>query len=96
MAKRSEGMAEIRELRRRIDLIDTALLRMISRRARLAIEVGYVKRRTGLAAKSSVREREILRRIAQENGGPLDDAAVRRIFHEIVRESRRTAIREIS
>ena len=87
-------MEEIQGLRRRIDALDDELLRILSQRAELAIRVGRVKRRTGLAAKSSDRERAILRRITSANEGPLDNSTVRRIFQLIVQESRRTAIRE--
>jgi len=87
-------MEEIQGLRRRIDALDDELLRILSQRAELAIRVGRVKRRTGLAAKSSDRERAILRRITSANEGPLDNSTVRRIFRLIVQESRRTAIRE--
>lgn len=88
-------MAEILSLRGQIDELDNQILRLLSRRAGLAIRVGRVKRRTGLAARSSDRERAILRRIVKANEGPLPDAAIRRIFRLIVQESRRTAIREI-
>lgn len=93
--KRSEGMAEILNLRGQIDELDNKILRLLSQRAELSICVGHVKRRTGLAARSSDRERAILRRILKVNEGPLDSAAIRRIFRLIVQESRRTAIREI-
>jgi len=88
-------MEEIWRLRKRIDALDDAILGILSQRAGLAIRVGRVKRRTGLAARSSDRERAILQRIVRKNEGPLDDAAVRRIFKLIVQVSRRTAIREI-
>ena len=96
MRKKGEGMKEIQKLRARIDTLDDRLLRLLSRRAQMAIEVGRLKRRTGLSARSSIRERAILHRVAQVNAGPLDGPSVRRIFQMIVRESRRTAIREIS
>lgn len=94
MKKESGGMEEIRQLRKQIDAMDDAILRILSRRAKLAVCVGRVKKQTGLAARSSDRERAILRRIGKTNQGPLDTAAVRRIFQLIVQESRRTAIRE--
>ena len=96
MRKKGEGMKEIQMLRARIDTLDDRLLRLLSRRAQLAIEVGHLKRRTGLSARSSIRERAILQRMAHANAGPLDAPSVRKIFQMIVRESRRTAIREIS
>jgi len=95
MSRGSEGMEKINRLRGRIDELDDEILRLLSERAQLAIDVGRVKRRTGLAARSSDRERAILRRVGRVNQGPLENAAVRRIFRLIVQESRRTAIREI-
>jgi chorismate mutase-like protein len=88
-------MEEILDLRGQIDELDNEILRILSERAELSIRVGHVKRRTGLAARSSDRERAILRRIVKANEGPLDNAAIRRIFRLIVQESRRTAIREL-
>jgi len=88
-------MEKIRRLRERIDALDDDILRILSHRAELAIRVGHVKRRTGLAARSSDRERAILHRIGRVNAGPLENAAVRRIFRVIVQESRRAAIREL-
>jgi chorismate mutase len=88
-------MEEILDLRGQIDELDNEILRILSERAELSIRVGQAKRRTGLAARSSYRERAILRRIVKANEGPLDNAAIRRIFRLIVQESRRTAIREL-
>jgi chorismate mutase len=88
-------MEAIRILRRRIDRLDDQILRLLARRAALAVQVGLIKRRTGLSARSSDRERAILHRIARSNQGPLQQGAVRRIFRSIVQESRRAAIREL-
>lgn len=86
-------MKKISGLRSQIDAIDDKLLLLLSRRARLAIRVGLVKQHHGLAARSSDRERQILHRLGRTGGGPLDPAAIKRIFRSIVRESRRVAIR---
>ncbi|MGH9683550.1 MAG: chorismate mutase [Candidatus Acidiferrales bacterium] len=86
-------MKKILDLRSQIDAIDDKLLLLLARRARLAIRVGLVKQHHGLAARSSDRERQILHRLGRTNEGPLDAAAIKRIFHLIVQESRRAAIR---
>ena len=93
MSERGTGFKKIHDLREKIDAIDDQLLWLVSRRVRLAIEVGLVKKHSGLAARSSVRERQILRRLVGANPGPLPHSAVRRIFHQVVQESRRAAIR---
>jgi chorismate mutase-like protein len=96
MSKNGGGRKRIQVLRKRINGVDDKLLRLLFSRAGLAIEVGHVKRRNGLAAYSPAREREILKRLNKMNGGPLRRAAVKRIFRQIVRETRSAAIREVA
>ena len=96
MSKNGGGRKRIRALRKRIDGVDDELLRLLYSRAGLAIEIGHLKRKKGVAVYSPARERAIFARLAKINNGPLHEAAVKRIFREIVRESRRAAIREIS
>lgn len=78
--------------RAEIDAIDGELLNLINRRARVAVEVGRLKRSAGFPFLDSVREREVLARACQNNAGPLDEDAVARIFRRIIRESRRVEI----
>ena len=92
---RKNGKKTIKALRKRIDGVDEALLRLLFFRAGLAIEVGELKRRKGLATYSPAREREIVTRLAKLNGGPLHARAVKRIFRQIVRETRNAAMREV-
>ncbi len=79
----------IENWRAEIDSIDNELLRMINRRARLAMRVGMFKRRAGLPLCDRDREREVLARAQRINLGPLDDQAVAKIFRRIIYESRR-------
>lgn len=95
MSKNGGGRKRIQALRKRIDGVDDELLRLLYSRAGLAIEIGHLKRNKGVPAYSPARERAILARLAKINGGPLQQEAVKRIFREIVRESRLAAIREV-
>jgi chorismate mutase len=81
--------AELAEWRRRIDVIDEQLMRLINSRSACAIEIGRVKRTVGLPVYSPEREAWILERVMRENPGPLDAMAVRRVFERIIDESRR-------
>ena len=78
--------------RAEIDAIDGELLNLINRRARVAVEVGVLKRSAGSSFLDSGREREVLARACRNNTGPLDEDAVARIFRRIIRESRRVEI----
>jgi chorismate mutase len=84
---RTEG--EIDALRKRIDVIDAQLLRLVNSRSACAVEIGKVKRALGLPVYSPEREAWILERITRENPGPLDAGGVKRVFERIIDESRR-------
>lgn len=84
---RTEG--EIEGLRKRIDVIDEQLLRLVNSRSACAVEIGKVKRALGLPVYSPEREAWILERVTQENPGPLDAGGVKRVFERIIDESRR-------
>ena len=79
----------IEDCREEIDRIDGELLRLLNRRALLALEIGEMKTRAGLPLKDECREREVLSRSSNANAGPLADNSVARIFRRIIRESRR-------
>jgi chorismate mutase len=79
----------IEDCREEIDRIDGELLRLLNRRARVALEIGEMKARAGLPLKDEGREREVLSRSSLANAGPLADVSVARIFRRIIRESRR-------
>lgn len=77
------------DLRARIDAIDRSLVRLLNERAGHAIALGRIKKESGLPIYQPAREEEVLRNVQQSNGGPLEDAALRRLFERIIDESRR-------
>jgi len=79
----------IEDWRAEIDEIDNELLRLINRRARLAVKIGLEKTSAGLPLNDPERERRVLMRACRANAGPLDDCAVAKIFRRIIGESRR-------
>src|ERR1022692_2247261 len=78
----------IEEFRERIDQVDDQLLRLLSVRAQLAIEIGRTKRESGLELYDPAREQEGVNRGLENNPGVLDAEALARLFREIVTESR--------
>lgn len=81
-------MKDMSEWRKRIDEIDQQVLKLLSERAQCAVEIGRYKKQEGLPAWAPEREAEILRNVVRANAGPLDDAAVRRLFERIIDEAR--------
>lgn len=71
----------LKQLRARIDALDQRLLKLLSARARLAQGAGKVKQGTVYRPE---REAQVLRGILAGNRGPLPDAALARIYTEIM------------
>jgi len=80
--------APIPTIRRQIDRIDDQLLRLLNRRARLALDAAAQKQRRRAAIYAPGREQGVLARVSKQNGGPLGAAHVRAIFREIISASR--------
>jgi chorismate mutase/prephenate dehydratase len=72
---------ELARLREGIDAIDSEVLRLINERAKIAHRIGEIKQ--GVIYRPE-REAQVLRRLAEENPGPLSDQAVQRISREIM------------
>jgi chorismate mutase len=79
----------IEDLRSEIDRIDTNLLNIFNLRASLALQIGELKKESGLPVFDPNREKQIFQRMKQENPGPLDDQAIVRLFERVIDESRR-------
>lgn len=77
------------DLRKKIDALDEALVRLLNARAACALEIGRFKKEIGLAIYQPSREAEVLGHVQSINPGPLDDGAVRRLFERIIDEARR-------
>jgi chorismate mutase len=77
------------DLRQRIDALDEELVRLLSARARCALEIGRVKKDAGMDVYQPSREAEVLAHVQKINPGPLDDGAVRRLFERVIDEARR-------
>ncbi|HTN33118.1 MAG TPA: prephenate dehydratase [Marinobacter sp.] len=84
----SDEAARLGELRVEIDRIDQQIMKLISDRARCAQEVAHVK----INAKSDQevifyrpeREVQVLRRVMEQNPGPLSSEEMARLFREIM------------
>ncbi|WP_317201017.1 prephenate dehydratase [Janthinobacterium sp.] len=75
---------KLKPLREQIDAIDAEILDLLSRRARLAQEVGHVKAETKAPVFRPEREAQVLRGVAERNPGPMGDGEVQTIFREIM------------
>jgi chorismate mutase-like protein len=97
-AAHAAGASEMRieDLRAQIDDIDRKLILLLNQRARLAIEVGALKKTAALPVYDPQREEKVLSHACQANVGPLDDRAIKTLFRLIIRESRSVETRLVA
>lgn len=79
--------AKIENPRAEIDAIDGELLRLLNRRAEIALRVGAAKTSVETSLCDPHREREVLARLRMENTGPFDETGIDSIFQRIIDES---------
>ena len=76
------------ELRQRIDDIDGELQRLLNERARWVLSVGELKRENSTSGEAVFhrpeREAQILRSVAERNGGPFPTEDMVRLFREVI------------
>ena len=89
--QRRQAATQLGRVRARIDKLDERIVRLLSRRAVLALRTRELKRLQGKAVFDEKREQEVLRRIVTHNGSPLSASALRRIYREVLRTSRSLA-----
>ena len=80
--------ADLEDLRKRIDLLDESLVRLLNARAACALEIGRVKRDMRMKIYQPEREAEVLKNVQAANHGPLDQPAMKRLFERIIDEAR--------
>ena len=80
--------ADIDDLRKRIDLLDESLVRLLNARAACALEIGRLKREMGIPIYQPEREKDVLNHVQSLNNGPLDDQVIKRLFERIIDEAR--------
>ncbi len=73
---------QLKQLRHQIDAIDNELLQLISKRAKLAQEIGKIKK-SGIVYRPE-REAQILMRIQSLNHGPISNEHITQFFTEIM------------
>lgn len=81
------GNEQLEELRGKLDDVNLKLLDMINERAKLAQEIGKVKKAQGINRFDPVRERKMLDLISANNNGPIDTATLQHLFKQIFKLS---------
>ena len=76
------------EWREEIDAIDSEIVAMLERRARVSRKIGVLKAHAGLPVADPAREEKIIRELAAGSSGALPAESLTRIYRRILQESR--------
>ncbi|MCA9728123.1 MAG: chorismate mutase [Candidatus Eisenbacteria bacterium] len=81
-------MAELDDLRGRIDAVDRGLVDLLVERLHLAMSIGRAKERSGLSFYDPERERIVLDRILEQAAGRYPASKLRAVYREIISVAR--------
>lgn len=74
----------LQELRKKINEIDSELVKLINERAKVVVEVGKLKSKTDSPIYAPDREKEVFERIKKMNQGPLPDKCLVAVWRELM------------
>ncbi|HUK86663.1 MAG TPA: chorismate mutase [Terriglobales bacterium] len=80
---------DIAEWRRQIDEIDRKLVELLNQRARMAQQIGRLKRHTRMPIREPERERTILENVRRASRGPLPPEELAGIFERMIAAMRK-------
>jgi len=72
------------KLRNQINELDYQLVKLLNERARVVVEIGKLKSKTGKQIYSPDREKEVFARVTRANKGPLPDKCLAAIWRELM------------
>lgn len=75
---------DLKNLRKTVDNIDKRIIRLLNMRAKTTLDITKLKRKSGKSVYSPDREREVLKKLAIINKGPLSSNALDAIYREIM------------
>jgi chorismate mutase/prephenate dehydratase len=81
---------QLKKKRKKIDLIDQKLLSLLNQRLHIALEIGKIKKQTGMKIYDPMREKKILEGLKSRNKGPLEANDLEKIFVTIIKACRQS------
>ena len=79
-----EAKEHLLELRQKIDKVDLELLNALNQRAKIVMEVGKIKQKEQTEVLDKGREAALMKRLSENNTGPLDEEMLRDLFQSII------------
>ena len=79
---------KLADCRKKIDAIDIQILALLNERTRVVEEIGRIKQQFSMPIYEPNREEDVFRNVVTNNGGPLTNEALKRVFERIIDEMR--------
>ncbi|MBT4165740.1 chorismate mutase [archaeon] len=80
----------LRKYRAQIDKIDSKIVKLLSQRVKVSLEVGKLKKDKGVKVVDMAREREVFDKVVKEGiKMGLGENYIKKVFKMIIRDSRR-------
>ncbi len=77
----------LKNLRKQIDSVDKKIVKLLNERSRVTLNIARLKVKSGKSIYAPDREREVLKKLALMNKGPLSDDALEAIYREVMSAS---------
>lgn len=84
-----KDLKNLTQLRKKIDLLDEQILKLLEKRAQISRDIGKLKLQNNLPVYNPEREIELLESLLGKHHGYLSPEAIRKIFMTIMEESKR-------
>ena len=84
MSTSESSQDALNELRQKIDEVDRQLVALVNQRAKLVVEVGGIKRTTGIPIYAPHREQQVLKKVVELSEGPLPDKTIEALYRELM------------
>ena len=84
---KESGEKALARHRQRIDVLDKQIISLLNERARIALDIGRIRKRESIPPSSALsRQDEVLRSVMANSVAPLGPEAARRIYERIIAE----------
>ncbi|HET6961304.1 MAG TPA: chorismate mutase [Terriglobia bacterium] len=84
---KESGEKALARHRQRIDVLDKQIISLLNERARIALDIGRIRKRESIPPSSALgRQEEVLRNVMANSVPPLSREAARRIYERIIGE----------
>ncbi|NQT91074.1 MAG: prephenate dehydratase [Candidatus Omnitrophica bacterium] len=77
-------MKNLKKLRKKIDQIDNNIIRLLTDRAEVSLEIGSLKAKSARPTFSPDREKQVYERLTAANKGPLSNDMIKAIYREVM------------